>query len=278
ALHEHAVPPAAIVEGPFVHEREQRVQDRARSLEHFIQKDDVRALHHRVGVDALEPPLPGQLAGIVEAEELARLGERCEQVLEVARGTAFAVDAHELAERFDQQRFRRPGRTDEEEWLAARRRQDERERRIPEAGESPVELAMQALQILERPVVSVDDVKNAGRVEHAPLSCLVFIRGPRPRTPYALAPASWRLGVSPWDTTPRTPRPALRASSMRATDRSDRRAVGLRVRQGDRPRSIASATRAAASTAGRSGAPRATRSSATRSRPAGPFRRASRAR
>ena len=107
--------PAARV-APLVQEREERVQDGRVALEDLVEEDDLRVRQH-----PLDAPLVAPLAergDVDRAEDLVRLGEAREEVLEVA-----GVD--QPRERADERALRRPGGPDEDGVLAGDDRDEE---------------------------------------------------------------------------------------------------------------------------------------------------------
>ena len=130
---------AAARELALVEQREQGVEDRAVRLEDLVEEDDLRLGQHAgrvAAVDAL-----AERGDVDRAEDLVRLGEAREQVLEVVR-------LHQLGERADERALGRAGRAEQHAVLAG----DDRDHQEPDdlvlAEELPFEGARELLQAL----------------------------------------------------------------------------------------------------------------------------------
>src|SRR5262249_10842330 len=93
----------------LVEEREERVEDRAVRLEDLVEEDDLCLGEHADRVAAVDAP--AGRAHVDGAEDLVRLGEPGEEVLEVLR-------LHELGERPDEGALRGAGWAEEDAVLA----------------------------------------------------------------------------------------------------------------------------------------------------------------
>src|ERR1019366_967168 len=94
----------------------ERVQDRRVRLEDFVEEDDLRVGEHPFGASLVTTLAKG--GDIDGAEDLVRLGEARQQVLEVA-------SLHEAGERADESALRRSRRPNEDGVLARDRRHEE---------------------------------------------------------------------------------------------------------------------------------------------------------
>ena len=107
---------AAGEEPPLVQDAEQRVQDRRVRLEDLVEEDDVGVGQHRL--DAADVGALAEGLDVDRAEDLVRLGEARQQVLEVARVDQPGQVPH-------QRRLRGAGRTDDQHVLAGDQRDEQ---------------------------------------------------------------------------------------------------------------------------------------------------------
>ena len=128
ALHDHAARRVA----PLVEQGEQRVEDRRVGLEDLVEEDDLRRREHALGA-ALVASL-AERCDVDGAEELVRLGEAREQVLEVVR-------VQEAREHSNQRALGGSRRTHEHRVLTSHHRDEEEANDLVLAEETRLERA-----------------------------------------------------------------------------------------------------------------------------------------
>ena len=157
---------SAVVEPAFVHEGQQRVQDRRGGVEHLVEKHHLGALHLPLFEPFERGGLVHQLGQVEKSKQLRGFGELGQQIFEIAL-VAFACafgrgrgvlriagilrqDPGQAAKRPDQPRFGGAGRADHHHRLARHRRQHHAAHGLFHAVKAAVQLGFEGEQPDER--------------------------------------------------------------------------------------------------------------------------------